>query len=80
LNAYVNPAIRGRVNYYGEYQRSSLDPVLRHINRHLLKWVKRKYKKRGRSTKRAKALLESVAFYRPELFVHWQFGVGFTVK
>jgi len=74
----VNPAIRGWLNYYGAYQRSSLGPVLRHINSHLLKWVKRKYKKRGRSTKRAKALLEAVAYHRPELFVHWQFGVGFT--
>ena len=74
----VNPAIRGWVNYYGAYQRSSLGPVMRHINSHLLKWVKRKYKKRGRSTKRAKVLLELVAVHRPELFVHWQFGVGFT--
>ncbi len=74
----VNPAIRGWMNYYGAYHRSSLAPVLRHINSHLLKWVKRKYKKRGRSTKRAKVLLESVAYHRPELFAHWQFGVGFT--
>ena len=74
----VNPAIRGWMNYYGAYQQSSLGPVLRHINSHLLKWVKRKYKKRGRSTKRAKALLESVAYHRPELFAHWQFGVGWT--
>jgi len=73
----VNPAIRGWMNYYGAYQQSSLGPVLRHINSHLLKWVKRKYKKRGRSTKRAQAWLESVAYYRPELFAHWQFGVGF---
>jgi len=73
----INPIIRGWINYYGSYQRSALDPVLRHINRHLLEWVKRKYKKRGRYTKRAKAWLEKVAFYRRELFVHWQFGVGF---
>lgn len=52
-------------------------PILRHINRHLLKWEKRKYKKRARSTKRAIAWLESVAFNRPKLFVHWQFGVGY---
>ena len=76
---YINPIIRGWVNYYGAYQRSSLGPVLRHINRHLLKWVKRKYKKRGRSTKRAKAWLASVAYYRPALFAHWQYGFGFTV-
>lgn len=74
----VNPIIRGWINYYGAYQRSSLGPNMRHINRHLLKWVKRKYKKRGRYTKRAKAWLERVAYYRPELFAHWQFGVGFT--
>lgn len=74
----INPIIRGWINYYGVYQRSSLGPILRHINRHLLKWVKRKYKKRGRYTKLAKAWLERVAYYHPELFAHWQFGFGFT--
>ena len=73
----INSIVRGWINYYGAYQRSSLGPILRHINRHLLKWVKRKYKKRGRSTQRAMAWLESVAYYRPKLFVHWQFGVAY---
>ena len=34
---YINPIVRGWINYYGAYQRSSLGPVLRHINRHLLR-------------------------------------------
>ena len=41
----INPVIQGWMNYFGAYQRSALISVLRHIDQHLLKWVKRKYKK-----------------------------------
>jgi RNA-directed DNA polymerase len=37
LACRVNPIIRGWLNYYGAYQRSSLVPVLRHIDRSLMK-------------------------------------------
>ncbi len=63
-----NAVIRGWVNYYGAYQRSSLHPVRRHIDRHLVKWVKWKYKKKGQYTKRARRWLGQVAKYQPELF------------
>ena len=73
----VNPIIRGWVNYYGAYQRSSLVSVLRHIDRHLVKWVKWKYKKKGQYTRRARRWLGQVARYHPELFAHWRLGVPF---
>ena len=40
----VNPSIRGWANYYGRFYRSALTPVLRHLERALVKWAQRKYK------------------------------------
>jgi DNA invertase Pin-like site-specific DNA recombinase len=76
----VNPIVRGWIIYYGAYNRSSLSPILRHIDHHLVKWVKRKYKKRGRYFKRAKNWLGKTAQHRPELFIHWQFGAAFPAE
>jgi RNA-directed DNA polymerase len=76
----VNPIVRGWITYYGAYNRSSLYPILRHIDHHLVKWVKRKYKKRGRYFKRAKNWLGKTAQHRPELFIHWQFGAAFPAE
>ena len=42
------------------------------IDLHLLQWVKRKYRKRGRYLKRAKRWLAQVARYQPLLFAHWR--------
>ncbi len=74
----INPIITGWINYYGAYYRSALYPVLRHIDLHLVRWVKRKYRRKGRYFKRAKEWLGKVARYRPKLFAHWQFGVAFS--
>ncbi len=76
----VNPAIRGWVNYYGAYQRSSLFPVLHHIDYHLVKWVKWKYKKKGNYSKRAIRWLGQVASHQPELFAHWSLGAPFPAE
>ena len=75
----VNPVIQGWMNYYGAYQRSALVPILRHIDQHLVKWVKRKYKKR-RSAKRAMRWLGQVASYHPGLFVHWRLSAPFPAE
>jgi RNA-directed DNA polymerase len=53
----INPVVRGWIQYYGAFQRSTLSVVLRHIDRHLLKWVKRKYRHMGRYGKRARRWL-----------------------
>ena len=76
----VNPTVRGWVNYYGAYQRSSLIPVLRYINLALVKWVKWKYKKKGAYTRRARRWLGQVAQYHPGLFAHWRLGAPFPAE
>src|SRR5437762_1106629 len=38
----VNPSVRGWASYYGRFYRSALTPVLRHLERALVKWAQRK--------------------------------------
>ena len=55
-------------------------PVLRHIDRNLVKWVKWKYKKKGQYTERARRWLGQVASYQPGLFAHWRLGAPFPAE
>jgi len=50
---FVNPFVRGWVNYYGRYYRSALTPVLRGLERALVYWVRRKFKRLRRHQRRA---------------------------
>jgi len=71
----VNPSVRGWMNYYGRFYRSALTPVLRHLERALVRWACRKYKRfRGHVTN-AVHWLGQVARRDPNLFVLWQIGI-----
>jgi RNA-directed DNA polymerase len=53
LAAWLNPVVRGWMNYYGKFYRTELNGLLRRINTYLVRWARRKFK-RLRSFKRAK--------------------------
>ncbi len=72
---FVNPFVRGWVSYYGRYYRSALSPVLRHLQRALVYWVRRKYKRLQRHQRNATHWLGRVARRDPNLFVLWQMGL-----
>lgn len=75
LARLVNPSVRGWVDYYGRFYRSALTPVLRHLERALVRWACRKYKRfRGHVTNAAH-WLGQVARRDPNLFVLWQVGI-----
>jgi RNA-directed DNA polymerase len=75
LARLVNPSVSGWVNYYGRFYRSALTPVLRHLERALVRWACRKYKRfRGHVTNAAH-WLGRVARRDPNLFVLWQIGI-----
>ena len=76
----VNPTLRGWVHYYGAYQRSALYPICRHIDLHLVTWVKWKYRKKGKYSKRARRWLGQVAAHQPGLFAHWSVGCAFPAE
>ena len=72
---FVNPIVRGWVNYYGRYYRSALYPVLRCLERSMIYWVRRKFKRLRRHRRRAAHWLGGVARREPHLFVLWQIGI-----
>ncbi len=70
-----NPVLRGWIEYYGKYYRSSLYPVFWHFNKTLVMWVMRKYKRfKGHKT-RASNFLEKLSEKEPQLFAHWKIGM-----
>lgn len=73
-----NSKIQGWINYYTHYYKSGINDVLRYINRCLIKWARRKYKKLN-SRKRAINWLMEIAKREPNLFAHWKFGIKPTV-
>ena len=75
FNAYV----QGWVNYYGRYYKSAMYPFLRNIERFLIRWVMRKYKRFQGHKQRAKNWLGGVRKREPRLFVHWRLGLGSPV-
>jgi RNA-directed DNA polymerase len=72
---FVNPYVRGWVNYYGRYYRSALTPVLRHLERALVYWARRKYKRLRCHQRRATHWLGCLARREPNLLYSWQIGI-----
>ena len=70
LADWINPVVRGWIQYYGRFYRSKLVPLLQRINTYLMRWAGKKYK-RLRSYKRFKAWWFGIIDREPELFAHW---------
>lgn len=69
-----NNKIQGWINYYSHYYKSELYETLKYINKCLLKWVRRKYK-RKHSIFKAKEWLTQISKRDKELFAHWKVGI-----
>jgi RNA-directed DNA polymerase len=70
-----NSIVQGWINYFGRFYKSMLYPLLRRLNRHLVRWVCRKYKWLKRRERKAMHWLAEVATRAPGLFAHWRFGL-----
>jgi RNA-directed DNA polymerase len=79
LARMFNANVQGWVNYYGRYYKSAMYPFLRNIERYLIRWVTRKYKRYQGHKGRAKNWLGRVRKREPKLFVHWRLGLGSPV-
>ncbi len=71
----VNPVVRGWITYYGKFHPSAMHNLLLHLNRKLVKWAKRKYKRFRFHERRATHWLGRIAHRDPDLFVHWRYGI-----
>jgi group II intron reverse transcriptase/maturase len=67
----VNPVLRGWLAYFTVFYPSTVIPLCRRIDRHLMRWARWKYKRLERSEKRAHEWLHGVRQRAPALFAHW---------
>lgn len=72
---FANPVLRGWLEYYGRFCPSGMYPVLRHFNKTLVAWARRKYRRLQRHKTRASRFIESISERQPRMFVHWQRGM-----
>jgi len=68
----VNPVLRGWLNYFTVFYSSAVIPIGKRMDRHLVRWARRKYKRLRLSNKRARAWLRNVRKRTPSLFAHWE--------
>jgi RNA-directed DNA polymerase len=67
----VNPVLRGWLTYFTVFYPSAVIPLCERMDRHLMRWARRKYKRLGRSNKRARVWLTGVRNRASGLFAHW---------
>ena len=72
---WLNPMIKGWINYYGQFYRSALYAMCRHVNKALVRWVRRKYKALRNRKSRAMLFMQRLAKESPNLFAHWKMGM-----
>ena len=71
LARMLNPYIRGWINYYSHFYKSALYPTMKRIDAHLIRWVRRKFKRFRQRPKGARDWLARVIRSSPGLFAHW---------
>ncbi len=76
LARMFNAKIRGWVNYYGAFYKSAMYKTLRHLDRKLVLWATRKYKRLRGHRRRASHWLARIARRHTNLFAHWPLLYG----
>ncbi|WP_395460289.1 group II intron reverse transcriptase/maturase [Wolbachia endosymbiont (group B) of Myelois circumvoluta] len=76
ISKKVNPIVRGWFQYYGRFYKSEMHPTLRNIERYLIKWARKKYKKLRAHGRLASQFLGKVRKRSPNIFYHWELGQG----
>jgi group II intron reverse transcriptase/maturase len=73
---WINPIVRGWLQYYGAFHRSALQLLLTRINTYLVRWLRNKFK-RLKPFKKAKAAWQRVIRQYPKAFAHWVWASTF---
>lgn len=72
---WINPMLRGWINYYGKYTQSAMNSVLEQINSILVAWSRRKYLKLKTRKVYAIKCMKDYASKHTNLFAHWRVGI-----
>ena len=76
IAAWINPIVRGWLQYYGRFYRSALYALCKRINTYLVRWARKKYR-RLHGFKKAHAWWKAVGQRDPSLFAHWAYTRAF---
>ncbi|WP_328512775.1 group II intron reverse transcriptase/maturase (plasmid) [Streptomyces sp. NBC_00376] len=71
LADWINPVVRGWMQYYGAYNRSALYPLLKRINAYVVRWLRGKYRRLRRSWSATFRAWWSGVDRHPRLLAHW---------
>ena len=76
LARWLNPIVRGWMQYYGRFHRSAMHPLLRRVSTYLMRWAWAKYR-RLRSIKRFDGWWRRLLARAPGLFAHWRWVTSY---
>ena len=71
---YLEPFIRGWINYYGKYRITELNPVFLLLRQRLVWWARKRYKRYKTNMVKAYRWLDRVQKQFPNLFYQWRYG------
>ena len=80
LTAEINPQVRGWLGYFTAFYPTAVTPVAERIDRHLMRWALRKYKRLKGRKPRARAWLRGVRQRQPGLFAHWSVNGHWEIR
>jgi RNA-directed DNA polymerase len=72
LAADINPVVAGWLAYFTAFYPTAVIPLCERIDRHLMRWAKRKFKRLNGSNRKARAWLAGIRDRDPKLFAHWK--------
>jgi len=80
LARLIAPEVRGWMAYYCRFGASEFQKIANHLDRVLVRWAMRKFKRLRRHAKRARHWLGKIKRLKPDLFVHWSGAGAFRVR
>ncbi|MGV1009587.1 MAG: group II intron reverse transcriptase/maturase [Dermatophilaceae bacterium] len=76
LARWMNPIVRGWMQYYGRFYKTELYPLLQRINTYLVRWARKKYRTLH-GFRKAQAWWQAVTARYPAGFAQWRWTRGF---
>jgi RNA-directed DNA polymerase len=71
---YLEPLIRGWINYYGKFRITELNPVFLLLRQRLVWWARKRYKRYKTNMIKAYRWMDRVKKQFPNLFYQWRYG------
>ena len=71
LADWINPVVRGWMQYYGRFNRHVLYPLLKRINSYLIRWLRGKYRRLRHSWTKTMTVWRNAVKASPRYFAQW---------